>query len=69
MRVKLVRKLHFIADRTEVRFHVTDRKAGSYHEGEKEQVPGENFVFVDAVFGMRPEQVGLQEEEDKIITP
>lgn len=34
-------------------------------EVEKEQVPGEDFVFVDAVFGMTPEQVGLQEEEDK----
>lgn len=31
----------------------------------KDQVPGEDFVFVDAVFGMRPEQVGLQEEEEK----
>lgn len=37
-------------------------------EVEKEQVPGEDFVFVDAVFRMRPEQVGLQEEEDKKIT-
>lgn len=31
-------------------------------EMEEEQVPGEDFVFVDAVFGMRPEQEGLQEE-------
>lgn len=35
---------------------------------EKEQVPGEDFVLLDAVFRMRPEQVGLQEEEDKLNT-